>query len=155
MRRTLVLVALVGILVAAAPARAAAPDTITWLSRVGLNGAGSNAGDRCPGDGVGRRDRVSYSRRTPPTSAAPPGRPRLVKGYLRDPRTGVTTLVTGPENQPATVANDSMRTRDLVISGDGRWIAFGSFADNLIPGFADGNGGAPPTSTCTRSRRAI
>src|SRR6201999_4652856 len=64
----------------------------------------------------------------------------LTKGYLRDVRTGVNTLVTGPENQPGVLANDSMRTHDLVMSGDGRWIVFGSMATNLIPGFVQHNG---------------
>jgi len=43
MRRMLVLVSVVGTMLATvAPAHAAAPDTVTWLSRIGLNGVGSN-----------------------------------------------------------------------------------------------------------------
>ncbi len=56
MRRMLVLVGVLGSLLAAAPAQAAAPGTVSWLSRVGLNGAGSNGGSavfaRPSGDGT-------------------------------------------------------------------------------------------------------
>ena len=88
------------------------------------------------------------------TGSADAAAPGTITGYLRDVRTGVNTLVTGPENQPGALANDSMRSHDLVMSGDGRWIVFGSMATNLIPASCSTTERNNPTSTCTRSQRA-
>ncbi|MBX7103591.1 MAG: hypothetical protein K1X57_05895, partial [Gemmataceae bacterium] len=58
--------------------------------------------------------------------------------FLKDMRTGVVTLVShmvGDPNQPVGGANP-------VISGDGRYVAYTSGSDLLVPGFIDGNGPA-------------
>src|SRR3954447_12595543 len=88
MRRTLGLVAVVGFAMVTGSAEAAAPGTTTWQSRDGLNGAASNAasGDRSMASGDGSRV-VFESKATNLGGTA--GTNTLIKGYLRDVRTGV------------------------------------------------------------------
>src|SRR5262245_12602180 len=129
MRRSL-LVLLVGCLVTAAPSYAASPGTLTWLSRVGLNGAGSDAGSSVTARPSADGSRVVFVTDATNLGGAA-GTTGISKVYLRDVRTGALTLVSGPENQPNVVADGTAATP--AISGDGRWIAFSSTATNLVP----------------------
>jgi hypothetical protein len=129
MRRMLVLFLVVGTMLAAAgaPAQGTAPGTVSWLSRVGLNGVGSNGSSaffaRPSADG----SKVVFI--TDATNLGGGASGTQAKAYLRDVRTGTNTLV----------SNDAY---DAVISGDGKWIAFATF--DPVPGFVDANGSAYP-----------
>jgi Tol biopolymer transport system component len=110
-------------LAAGAPAQAADPGTVTWLSRVGLNGVGSNDSSAVFARPSADGSRVVFL--TEATNLGDGASGTQTKAYLRDVRTGTNTLV----------ANEAY---DIVISGDGRWIAFSTFA--VLPGFTDANG---------------
>src|SRR5690349_18758138 len=109
MRGMIALVVVVAGLWTAAPVHAAAPGTATWLSRVGLNGAGSNDASAVFARPSADGSRVVFL--TTATNLGDGASGAQTKAYLRDMRTGALTLV----------ANDAY---DIVISGDGRWIAF-------------------------------
>src|SRR3954470_25037871 len=131
MSRMLALVALAGSVAIATPARAAAPDTLSWVSRVGLNGDGSNATSGFMARPSGDGSRVVFETQATNLGGGAVGTTALSKAYLKDTTTGQLTLVSNREQQPNTVANDLVRHGDVAISGNGRWIAFASFATNL------------------------
>jgi Tol biopolymer transport system component len=135
MRRMLVLVGVLGTLVVVSSAHAAP----TWISRVGLNGDGSNASSGFMARPSGDGSRVVFETFATNLGGGAVGTTALSKAYLKDTSTGQLTLVSNREQQPNTVANDLVRHGDVAISGDGRWIAFASFATNLVPGFVNAN----------------
>lgn len=137
MRHKVVLVALLGAMACAGPAQAAAPGTVTWESRVGLNGAGSNAGSGLIAAPSADGSLVVFSTLATNLGGAA-GTNTTPKVYLRDRTTGLQTIVSNPENQPAVAANASAEAPR--ISGNGRWIVFESASTNLIPGVIDTNG---------------
>jgi Tol biopolymer transport system component len=55
--------------------------------------------------------------------------------FLRDRATGDTVLVSESASTPATAANAS--SQGMAISADGRWVAFGSGATDLVAGQTD------------------
>lgn len=70
------------------------------------------------------------------TNLAPDNRPNAPDVYLKDSRTGEVTLVSaGADGGPANGASYAP-----ALSADGRWVAFVSAADNLLPDGEDGNG---------------
>src|SRR4051794_1395645 len=135
MRPMLVLVGVLGDLGAVSSADAAP----TWVSRVGLNGDGSNASSGFMARPSGDGSRVVFETQATNLGGGAVGTTALSKAYLKDTTTGQLTLVSNREQQPNTVADQSIRHGDVAISGDGRWIAFASFATNLVPGFVDAN----------------
>lgn len=58
--------------------------------------------------------------------------------FLRDVVAGTTRLVAGTALTDG--ASGQEGTRPLAVSGDGRYVTFGSRASNLVPGVADPNG---------------
>src|SRR4051794_10922196 len=141
MRRMLVLAGVLGTLVVIPPAHAAAPEAPTWISRVGLNGVGANASAGYMARPSGDGSRVVFESNATNLGGGAVGTTALSKAYLKDTRTGELTLVSNREGNPNTVADADIRHGDVAISGDGRWIAFASFATNLIPGLTVANAG--------------
>src|SRR6185369_14398824 len=62
--------------------------------------------------------------------------------FLRDRVAGTTVLVSHSFTTPSVAAHD--QSSIPVISADGSYVAFCSFATDLIPGFINSNGGIIP-----------
>ncbi|MFL5328421.1 MAG: TolB family protein [Gemmataceae bacterium] len=67
--------------------------------------------------------------------------------FLTDRQTHTTVLVSHASGGLTTTGND--RSTEPVISADGRYIAYCSYATNLVAGFVDGNGPGDTNSTGT------
>ncbi|HEV2845155.1 MAG TPA: hypothetical protein VG477_09945, partial [Thermoanaerobaculia bacterium] len=65
--------------------------------------------------------------------------PNTIHVYLWDRVTGTTTLVSRSSRSPKTPGN--ALSFGNALSADGRWVAFVSFATDLVEGQTDGNGG--------------
>jgi len=119
--------AMATLLLTPAPAHAAEPGTIALVD-VALDGT--------PGDGgVGGADISDDGRYVASASTSSNLVPGDVNGttdiFVRNIETGTTTLVSGgPDGQPA---ND-WAEYVAAISGTGRYVAFTSYASNLVPG---------------------
>ena len=59
--------------------------------------------------------------------------------YLSDRLSGVTRLVSHAAGSPLTTTRGALRP--VVLSADGRWVAYASGADDLVAGQIDGNSG--------------
>ena len=71
--------------------------------------------------------------------------------FLRDMQTGTTTLVS--VSASANVPGNG-ESRETFVSADGRYVAFSSFARNLVAGVTDDNGGTNRTDAFVRDMQA-
>jgi len=67
--------------------------------------------------------------------------------FLLDRQTGVTVLVSRLIGSVNTTGNGV--SANPAVSDDGRFVAYDSFATDLVPGFVDNNGNVFSTYTCT------
>src|SRR5262249_1414227 len=69
---------------------------------------------------------------------------RVQNSFLRDSVGGTTTLVSHAYNSASRGADGNSGVP--VISADGRYVAYASYASNLIASFTDGNGPPVPNT---------
>jgi Tol biopolymer transport system component len=103
----------------------------TSLVTSGISGAQANDDSGYPGISSDGRFVVFQSNATNLIANGPTT--HFVQVYLHDTSTGVTELVNVP-NGGGFANQDSIYVKSVAVSDDGRFVAFGSSASNLVPG---------------------
>jgi Tol biopolymer transport system component len=125
---SLALASLLAVLVMPAPAPGARGETLLISRANGPSGVAGNAASnygRISGDG---RFVVFYSNAD---NLSADDDDAFQNIFVRDAQTGTTTLVSRADGPTGAAANND--SSDPTISADGRFVAFGSGADNLSP----------------------